>query len=189
MAIEVGLHCSHRNWQMPEADVDRRSRAFWTAYIIETTLAYNLGRPPSISADYITARLPDIMVDNPCAVLHIKHRRIQNKVISSVYCTNPPKIMSADAQSSTIFALQRELDEWRAELENSALRSEQTPYSKRYEPFLFSETLPNHREVTGRGYTMGPLSSSTVQVPCAQSPLLAPQRCVFALPEHTSIEC
>ncbi|KAG9780771.1 hypothetical protein KCU88_g3661, partial [Aureobasidium melanogenum] len=87
MAVELGLHCSHRNWRITEDDIDRRNRVFWTAYVIETTLAYNLGRPPSIVNDHITAKLPVCLGEGGLAVHHVRHRMIQNKIISNVPLT------------------------------------------------------------------------------------------------------
>lgn len=47
MAIELGLHSSSNNPVLCGArETETRQRVFWTAYILEITLAYNLGRPP-----------------------------------------------------------------------------------------------------------------------------------------------
>jgi len=63
-----------------------RSRVFWTAYSIEISLAYNLGRPPSIGEEHITARLPVVNSrDLSFGLHHIKHRRIQSRIVSQVY--------------------------------------------------------------------------------------------------------
>lgn len=112
---------------------------FWTAYLLEITLAYNLGRPPSIDNDCITANLPDLEGEVSFAVHHIKHRRIQNKIIKSVYSTGPEAQTSNHDMGQIIGMLQNELDEWRLNLQGS-LEHERAPYPYRYLTYSFRLT-------------------------------------------------
>lgn len=117
MAIEIGLHHAPKSWQTPSKELDRRSRVFWTAYALEISLAYNLGRPPSIGEEHITSSLPGNASDTYLAIQHIKHRQIQSRIVSQVYCgTNMAAKKSADERQAVIARLQGELDEWRSSL-------------------------------------------------------------------------
>lgn len=131
MAIETGLHSSQRNSTVSDIEKDRRSRVFWSAYILEITLAYNLGRPPGISNDWITATLPELEDYESAALYLIRHRLIQNKIITAVYCTNTPdRIQNQDAVL-TIQRLQSELDQWHLTLQEAANQIH-GPYTLRY---------------------------------------------------------
>ncbi|UKZ69642.1 uncharacterized protein TrAtP1_010647 [Trichoderma atroviride] len=57
MAVEIGLHCTDEVSDAPDGAKDQRNRVFWTIYAIEISLAYNLGRPPSIAEDHIAKSL------------------------------------------------------------------------------------------------------------------------------------
>ncbi|KAF2010258.1 hypothetical protein BU24DRAFT_496998 [Aaosphaeria arxii CBS 175.79] len=130
MAIELGLHSSS-NYSTVKygTQAEERKRAFWTAYILEITLAYNLGRPPSIGEEHITTALPYQSNAIMTSALHTKHRRIQNCIISRVYGAKH-RTTFTEAQRD-IAHLQQELDDWKAELSNL---SEDTlaPYSHHF---------------------------------------------------------
>jgi hypothetical protein len=114
IAIELGLHSSSSyttQQERGEAEVGRRT--FWTAYVLEITLAYNLGRPFSIGEEHITAVLPDHSTMGKTSTLHIKHRRIQHRLISKVYGANRDAT-GIEAQTE-LALLQNELDDWRTE--------------------------------------------------------------------------
>lgn len=128
MALQIGLHCAHISCQISGPDIDRRNSAFWTAYIVEVTLAYNLGRPPSIVDDHITACLPEGTGEAALAVHYVKHRQIQNKIINYVYCTNPSKPLSMEDRLGVISGLQVALDEWRLRLNELYSQQESCAY-------------------------------------------------------------
>ncbi|KAH7176399.1 fungal-specific transcription factor domain-containing protein [Dactylonectria macrodidyma] len=131
MATEIGLHCSPTIRHVSEQERDERSRVFWTAYAIEISLAYNLGRPPSIGEEHITAGLPVITNDTSLAVLYVKHRQIQSKIVSQVYCgNNAAWHMGEDQKQLLISSLQAELDEWRTNITSSQSEAgDAYPYS------------------------------------------------------------
>ncbi|KAH7157958.1 fungal-specific transcription factor domain-containing protein [Dactylonectria estremocensis] len=131
MATEIGLHCSPTVRHASEKERDERSRVFWTAYAIEISLAYNLGRPPSIGEEHITAGLPVITSETSLAVLYVKHRQIQSKIVSQVYCgNNAAWHLGADQKQHLISGLQTELDEWRTNITASQSEAgDAYPYS------------------------------------------------------------
>ena len=115
IAIELGLHGSSSyttHQDTGEAEVGRRT--FWTAYVLEITLAYNLGRPASIGEEHITAALSTHSTTGETSTLHIKHRRIQHRLISKVYGANRD-VTGIEAQTE-LALLQNQLNEWRTEL-------------------------------------------------------------------------
>ncbi|KAF7671039.1 hypothetical protein GT037_010820 [Alternaria burnsii] len=118
MAIEIGLHSSHHKERITADQLDRKSRVFWTAYLIEISLAYSLGRPPSIGDTHISVGLPMCTEDLQFALHHLTHRRIQSKIISSVYATNATCLKSSEDTVKLISELQVELDEWKKQLED-----------------------------------------------------------------------
>ncbi|KAL3964903.1 hypothetical protein ACCO45_001907 [Purpureocillium lilacinum] len=112
-AIEIGLHYAPRDGQAVDRDMAERSRVFWTAYSIEISLAYNLGRPPSIGEEHITARLPVVNSrDLSFGLHHIKHRRIQSRIVSQVYnARSRDREVSLQERQGFIASLQAELDD------------------------------------------------------------------------------
>jgi hypothetical protein len=128
IAIEQGLHSSSSyviHQDTGQAEVGRRT--FWTAFVLEITLAYNLGRPPSIGEEHITAALPTQPTTGMTSILHIKHRQIQHRLISKVYGSKRDAT-GIDAQTEFVL-LQNQLDEWRTEL--SALSDDVFAYYPR----------------------------------------------------------
>ena len=118
MALEIGLHQTPRNWQISGRAMDQRNCVFWTAFTIETTLAYNLGRPPSISEDHISVESPAVTSETLLAVQHIKHRQIQNIIISSVYAVGSKKrSFPVDERLKIIDDIQEKLDQWQEDLD------------------------------------------------------------------------
>jgi hypothetical protein len=115
MAIEIGLHYEPKASQISEQELDQRRRVFWAAYSIEISLAYNLGRPPSISDEHITAKLPKKATDSSPSSHHIRHRQIQSHIVSQVY--GGATKTSTPANGPLVIAkLQRDLDSWRENL-------------------------------------------------------------------------
>lgn len=137
MSIEIGLHCSHHNGRIPADQVDRRSRVFWTVYLIETSLAYNLGRPPSISDAHITVKLPACTEEMRFCLHHLKHRRIQSRIINSVYATDTAGSRLLEDPIKIINDLQIQLDEWKKQLHDLFRESVNCAYPIRYPPPFF----------------------------------------------------
>jgi hypothetical protein len=118
---------------MSEDDAESRNRVFWTAYAIEITVSYNLGRPPSISDEHITAEYPEYSVETALATLHIKHRRIQGRIISQVYCGTLSAVhKTLEEQQGLIARLQIELDDWKADTDTLCSPGDKSPYPQRF---------------------------------------------------------
>lgn len=130
-AIEIGLHHSKADRSTLEQDTDERNRVFWTAYAIEITIAYNLGRPPSISDEHITADLPFHSVETALAIQHVNHRQIQGRIISQVYC-GTPQAKTTEEREALIARLQTELDDWRVAIGVLCSPGNDSPYPRRY---------------------------------------------------------
>ena len=117
MALELGLHSNSRQWRISANAIEERNRIFWTAFAIETTLAYNLGRPPSISEDFVSADLPLLTGETALALRHIEHRRIQSSIVGSVYCLTPrTRSLPPQERMQIIAQIQERLDEWMSSL-------------------------------------------------------------------------
>ncbi|KAI5464195.1 fungal-specific transcription factor domain-containing protein [Mariannaea sp. PMI_226] len=115
MAIEIGLHYAPEGSQMVDGDLSQRSRVFWSAYAIEISLAYNLGRPPSIGDEHITASIIGQGNKTSLGIHHIKHRQIQSRIVSQVYCGHKASVgLSEEERQIVLSGLQAELDEWRS---------------------------------------------------------------------------
>nr|UMZ45319.1 hypothetical protein [Paramyrothecium sp.] len=124
MATEIGLHHLPRSPNTRDEQQDERNSVFWTAYSIEISLAYNLGRPPSIGEDYITAALPEARDETAIACHYVEHRRIQSRILSRVYCAKYTVESSTPDQQQTIIAgLQAELDGWKANIPHRRLQA------------------------------------------------------------------
>lgn len=131
-AVEIGLHHSAKSWNAPD-HADAHNRVFWTTYAIEITIAYNLGRPPSIGEEHITADLPLQSAETALALQHIEHRRIQGRIISHVYCGTPQfQRKTSDEQSALINSIQMELDAWRSTIGALCPPGDKSPYPHRY---------------------------------------------------------
>ncbi|GAB7328572.1 hypothetical protein MBLNU13_g00523t1 [Cladosporium sp. NU13] len=140
-AVEIGLHHSSTGCGASEDDAESRNRVFWTAYAIEITISYNLGRPPSISDEHITADYPTCSVETALAIQHIEHRRIQGRIISQVYCgalTGGHK--TAEEQQQLIARLQTELDDWKVGVNALCPSSDESPYPQSYWNRLYHGT-------------------------------------------------
>ncbi|CAK7223177.1 hypothetical protein SBRCBS47491_005117 [Sporothrix bragantina] len=152
MAIEIGLHHEPRRpvplstaELTPEQEVqeqaqDRRRRVFWTAYVIDISLAYNLGRPPSIGEEHITVRLPRRTGEAALGIHHARHRQIQSRLVSQVYAGRRASPVAAEVASETINRLQAELDSWRVDL------SEVLEYAKSENSTCLSAYPPRYWE-------------------------------------------
>jgi hypothetical protein len=122
--VEIGLHRHRKNWKFNPAELDLRRRVFWTAYAVELSAAFNLGRPPSIPDEHIDALFPEESADNAMALHHIRHRQIQSKILNKVYCA-PGRLKNlSDAERNAILhKLQSELEDWRIALSDVCARS------------------------------------------------------------------
>lgn len=132
MAIEIGLHHAPKPWQASDQESDQKNRVFWTAYAIEISLAYNLGRPPSIGDEHITAKLPKYAEETALGIHHINHRQIQSRIVSQVYCSaNKSGHVTQEDGSRIIFNLQNDLNKWRDNLPTFAQSNGASPYPYR----------------------------------------------------------
>ncbi|KAH0097549.1 acetamidase, partial [Aureobasidium melanogenum] len=130
MAVELGLHQSNNSVHITDTEADARNRVFWTAYIIEILLAYNLGRPPSIGEEHITAKLPVTPSTMPISIHHIRHRQIQGRIVASVYgAAQKQQGSSEEHRHAVLSKLQAELDEWRGSLRGAFQSSSGSGYS------------------------------------------------------------
>lgn len=133
MTLDIGLHQLPRNLRNSDRAIDQRNCVFWAAFAIETSLAYNLGRPPSISEDHISANLPELTDQTALALHHINHRRIQGRILSLVYCVGRcRRDLSLEDKEHMIRGVQQELDTWKANLEASWSSISKRGYPLRY---------------------------------------------------------
>ncbi|KAF7347219.1 Zn(2)-C6 fungal-type domain-containing protein [Mycena venus] len=58
LAHGIGLHLDSSRWNLSEEASDRRSRLFWQLFGYDTWLSFSLGRPPSMSLNFIDASYP-----------------------------------------------------------------------------------------------------------------------------------
>ncbi|RFU73585.1 hypothetical protein TARUN_8655, partial [Trichoderma arundinaceum] len=141
MAIETGLHCTPKENNPTDWAKDQRNRLFWTIYAIEISLAYNLGRPPSIGEEHIAAELPTPTNENISSLHHVRHRQIQSRVVTQVYgINNRTRRMTAEQRRIFISSLQQELDEWRANIPVNPQSHAAHPYSYSYWDRLYHGT-------------------------------------------------
>ena len=159
---------------MSEDVTESRNRVFWTAYAIEITISYNLGRPPSISDEHITANYPTYSEQTALAVQHIKHRRIQSRIISQIYCgALAAGHKTAEEQQQLITKLQTELDDWKVDVNALCPPSGRIPYPQRcvrLTTYIIIHCLTN--AATGIDSTMAHLLCSIGRALCA--PYLRP---------------
>lgn len=117
MAVEIGLHCTPNASDHPDGAKDQRNRVFWTIYVIEISLAYNLGRPSSIGEDHIASALPKPTNENLTSLHHVRHRQIQSRIVAQVYgIKNNTRNMTVEKKQTLILNLQKELDHWQSNI-------------------------------------------------------------------------
>ncbi|KAJ7146435.1 fungal-specific transcription factor domain-containing protein [Mycena epipterygia] len=58
LAHGIGLHLNSCRWNLSEEASERRSRLFWQLFLTDTWLSFSLGRPPSMSTNYIDCPYP-----------------------------------------------------------------------------------------------------------------------------------
>lgn len=139
MAVETGLHCTPKASNQSGSANDESNRLFWTIYVVEISLAYNLGRPPSIGEEHIATELPRPTNENLFSLHHIRHRQIQSRVVAQVYSVNNRnRNMSTEQTQVLISNLQQELDEWRINIPLNSHAEGQHPYPYRYEQMSLS---------------------------------------------------
>lgn len=132
MAVETGLHCTPKTTGQYDWAKDKRYRLFWTIYAIEISLAYNLGRPPSIGEEHVTAQLPKATNENKLSLHHVKHRQIQSRVVAQIYgVNNRTRIMTTEQRQMLIASLQEELDEWQTNIPINTQSDVADPYPNR----------------------------------------------------------
>ncbi|KAK7219719.1 hypothetical protein V2G26_007722 [Clonostachys chloroleuca] len=140
-AIEIGLHNKPKYWNPSEEEMDWKNRIFWTAYSIEISLCYNLGRPPSISEEHVTADLPLHSPQTAFAIRYITHRQIQSRIISKVYSSaSGIRGQSLQLQQDQIACLQSELDDWRVSITVLCSENPESAYPFSYWDRLYHGT-------------------------------------------------
>ncbi|KAL7941282.1 fungal-specific transcription factor domain-containing protein [Trichoderma barbatum] len=141
MAIEMGLHYTPKTNNHSDSAKGQRSRIFWTIYAIEISLAYNLGRPPSIGAEHIAVELPEPLNENLLSLHHIRHRQIQSKVVTQIYGVNhQTRNMTTEQKQILISSVQEELDKWRTNIPVSPHSGGVHPYPYCYWDRLYHGT-------------------------------------------------
>ncbi|KAF8215723.1 fungal-specific transcription factor domain-containing protein [Mycena galopus ATCC 62051] len=58
LAHGIGLHLDSSRWKLSEEASDRRNRLFWQLFAYDTWLSSSLGRPPSMSLNFVDAPYP-----------------------------------------------------------------------------------------------------------------------------------
>lgn len=140
MAIELGLHRHNDSWKLSQDEFELRRRLFWTTYAIEITLAFNLGRPASISYEDADAPFPQATPDMIMPVHHIRHRQIQEKMLLQVYRGRKKSAFTtAETRQSMMDDLQIQLDQWHQELHKLHAQST-SPYPVEYWDRLYYST-------------------------------------------------
>ncbi|KAL7917604.1 hypothetical protein ACQKWADRAFT_28468 [Trichoderma austrokoningii] len=126
MAVETGLHCTLETNNASEGASDQRNRIFSTIYTIDTSLAYNLGRPPSIGEKHIASALTK---ESVTSLHYIRHRQIQNRIIAQVYGINSTtRNMSIEKKQLLVLDLQKELNEWQLNIPVDSRDNVSYPY-------------------------------------------------------------
>lgn len=123
-------------------ELELRRRVFWTTYAIEITLAFNLGRPASISFEDADAPFPSNSEETALSIHHIKHRQIQEQMLCFVYRSrshDAVAIAELDESMSNIESLQQRLDEWHQEL-RELYHGSTSPYPMEYWDRLYYST-------------------------------------------------
>ncbi|KAM0250020.1 hypothetical protein ACHAQJ_008789 [Trichoderma viride] len=152
MAVETGLYCTPKPGGQQDVAKDQRNRLFWTIYAIEISLAYNLGRPPSIGEEHVAAELPKPTDENLFSLHHVRHRQIQSRVVSQIYGVNSrTRNMVAEEKQMLILDLQEELDVWQSNIPADPPSSMVHPY-------------PHSTKATGTAFIMAQLLFCTDQV-------------------------
>ncbi|KAL7893521.1 fungal-specific transcription factor domain-containing protein [Trichoderma sp. SZMC 28014] len=130
MAVELGLHCTSEASDVSHVAKDQRSRVFWSIYAIETSLAYNLGRPPSIGECHIASPLPISTNETLTSLHYVRHRQLQSRIVAKVYGINSStQNMQIEEKKLLILDLQKELDEWQANIPADSRKDASYPYS------------------------------------------------------------
>ncbi|KAK5190174.1 hypothetical protein LTR92_009885 [Exophiala xenobiotica] len=148
MCIELGLHYLPRrptpgqNQRLAEC----QRRLFWTAYALEITSAFNMGRPPSIAAEYVSTELPSSTPDSVMAIHHIRHRQIQAKIMAKVFRANSHgQDEPRETCDCVLHELQRALDDWKSALPALYQQSNSEYPLDFWERFYYSTSVVLHR--------------------------------------------
>ncbi|KZF21948.1 hypothetical protein L228DRAFT_268457 [Xylona heveae TC161] len=140
LAIELGLHRHIDSWKFTADESELRRRVFWTTYAIEITLAFNLGRPASISFEDADVPFPKATEDMIMPVHHIRHRQIQEQMLFQVYRGRKDNAFpTTEARESVLSTLQKKLDRWHQDLHDLHSRST-SPYPVEYWDRLYYST-------------------------------------------------
>ncbi|KAJ7631664.1 fungal-specific transcription factor domain-containing protein [Mycena polygramma] len=58
LAHGIGLHLDSSRWNLSEEESERRSRLFWQLFSYDAWLSFSLGRPPSMSLNFVDSSYP-----------------------------------------------------------------------------------------------------------------------------------
>lgn len=188
MAVEIGLHCTPEASDASGGAKDERNRVFWTIYAIEITLAYNLGRPPSIGEDHIISGLPQPTNGNSTSLHYVRHRQLQSRIVAQIYGSNSSaRNMPVEKRELLILDLQKSLDEWQANIPVESRDDGPYPYR-----FVLTISLKIHyiransAKATGIASTMEQRLSCIDKVHSAHVPLFSLWSDVLDPPEAIS---
>lgn len=141
MAIEIGLHRQSNSWRYGQSDLDTRQRVFWAAYALEITVAFNLGRPPSITEEHIDVEFPNEAPDTSLMLFHVRHRQIQCTMLREVYCISKRLQETPEEDRAVIIErIQAQLDSWRDSLKD-IYDGANSRYPPQYVPELHSDEI------------------------------------------------
>jgi len=110
MATELGLHRDGRRWNLTEEQIERRSRVFWVTYVMEVTVAFNYGRPPSIAYYAIDVPFPRETPQTVMPIYTMRQRLLQGRVIEELYSFKPNFGPNLNRSATVLVELQAELD-------------------------------------------------------------------------------
>lgn len=91
-------------------------------------MSFNLGRPPGILDDHIDAQFPEETPEITLGLHHIRHRQIQSKLLTNIYCGQQKLAEIDPKQKNEIIAqMQQGLDHWKSTL-HDIYPSTNSPY-------------------------------------------------------------
>ncbi|KAJ6541643.1 fungal-specific transcription factor domain-containing protein [Mycena capillaripes] len=138
LAHGIGLHLNSSRWNLSEEESDRRSRLFWQLFSYDTWLSFSLGRPPSMSLNFMDSSYPKDTnnitgVDNgrelSYALYTYKYGVVLHSVMSSAFGCKAPAY-------NTILDLDRKVRDFYIPV---YLRPTCTPESPSPTQFLFMQ--------------------------------------------------
>ncbi|KAF5532021.1 transcription activator acu-15 [Fusarium mexicanum] len=121
--IDNGLHRQAPN--VPPTLDERRKRIFWTAYILERSVARTMGRPYSISAIVESSQHPAEITALTPAIHIFRLQQIDSK-ISYTVCRVDKDV--SEIKPHKVTRLRKALEEWKAAIPQTDPRDKPHPY-------------------------------------------------------------